>query len=214
MADLPAVRPYPATAKGRETRRRIVDAAADLIYERGVAAVSLDDVRQATGTSKSQLYHYFGDKDDLVHDVIDHQRERVLAFHSPQLSALANWDDIQRWRDAIVLAQAARQCRGGCPLGSLANELAELDGEARQRLSGAFATWEQLLTDGLAGMARSGALRADADPARLALSTIASLQGGLLLAEVERSTRPLEVALDAAIAHMRSFAPGPPESER
>ena len=89
---------------------------------------------------------------------------------------------------------------GGCPLGSLANELAELDAAAREQLSGAFATWEQLLADGLAGMARAGALRADADPASLAVSTMASLQGGLLLAEVERNTRPLEVALDAAIA--------------
>ena len=135
MADVAAVRPFPATAKGRETRRRIVDAAADLIYERGVANVSLDDVCQATGTSKSQLYHYFGDKDGLVHDVIDRQRERVLAFHGPQLGSLSSWDDIQRWRDAVVEVQADRGCRSGCPLGSLANELAELDAGAREQLS-------------------------------------------------------------------------------
>ena len=214
MADVPVGRPFPATAKGRQTRQRIVDAAADLIYERGVAGVSLDDVGDATGTSKSQLYHYFADKDDPVHAVIDRQQERVLAFHRPQLSSLSSWEDIWRWRDAVVDAQAGRGCRSGCPLGSLANELAELDAGAREQLSLAFATWEQLLADGLAVMARAGALRADADPASLAVSTIASLQGGLLLAEVERDTRPLEVALDAAIAYMRSFAPGPPSSDR
>jgi TetR/AcrR family transcriptional regulator, transcriptional repressor for nem operon len=214
VAYLPAVRPFPATAKGRETRQRIVDAAADLIYERGVASVSLDDVGDATGTSKSQLYHYFADKDDLVHAVIDRQEERVLAFHRPQLSSLSSWDDIERWRDAVVEAQAGRGCRSGCPLGSLANELAELDAGAREQLSHAFATWEQLLADGLAGMARAGALRADADPASLALSTMASLQGGLLLAEVKRNARPLEVALDAAIAHIRSFAPGSASTDR
>jgi TetR/AcrR family transcriptional regulator, transcriptional repressor for nem operon len=198
----------PSTAKGRGTRRRIVDAAADLIFERGVASVSLEDIGRATRTSKSQLYHYFGDKSDLVHAVIDRQSERVLAFHRPQLGSLASWDDIQLWRNAVVEAQADRGCRSGCPLGSLANELAELDGAARAQLSGAFATWERLLADGLAHMVEAGALRPDADPASLALSTIASLQGGLLLAEVERNTRPLEVALDAAISHLRSFAPG------
>jgi TetR/AcrR family transcriptional regulator, transcriptional repressor for nem operon len=199
------------TRKGRATRERIIDAAADLIYERGVAAVTLDDVREATDTSKSQLYHYFAGKNDLVLAVIERQRERVLAFHTPHLEAPSTWDEIQRWRDAIVVAQAERQCRSGCPLGSLANELSELDQTARNQVSGAFATWQRLLAEGLAGMITSGALRSDADPAHLALSTIASLQGGLLLAEVERDTRPLEIALDAAITHLKSFASQPRE---
>jgi TetR/AcrR family transcriptional regulator, transcriptional repressor for nem operon len=209
VPDLPVVEPFPVTSKGRATRDRIVDAAADLIYERGVAVVTLDDVREATDTSKSQLYHYFTGKDDLVHAVIERQRERVLGFHTPHLEAPSTWDDIQRWRDAIVEAQAERQCRSGCPLGSLANELSELDQPARNQLSSAFSAWQGLLAEGLAGMIRSGQLRSDADPARLASSTIASLQGGLLLAEIERDTCPLEIALDAAISHLKSFASQP-----
>jgi AcrR family transcriptional regulator len=198
----------PSTRKGRETRQRIIEAAAHLVYERSVAGVSLDDVCQATATSKSQLYHYFDDKNDLVHAVIDHQRERVLSFHRPALESLSTWDDIQRWRDMIVQAQAARGCRGGCPLGSLASELVDLDEPARSQVSGAFVKWEQLLSDGLAKMVEMGTLLSDANTTDLALSVIASLQGGLLLAEIDRSTRPLEIALDDAIAYVRTFAPG------
>ncbi len=206
MPNAPTDEQVPATAKGRQTRQRIIDAAAELIYERGVAGVSLDDVRQVTGTSKSQLYHYFDDKNDLVHAVIDRQGQQVLGFHGPQLHSLSNWDDIERWRSGIVALNAARGCRSGCPLGSLANELSELDDDARDLLVDAFSSWERLLADGLARMIEVGTLSSDADPATLAVSTIASLQGGLLLAELERSTRPLEIALDAAIAHLRSFA--------
>lgn len=202
----------PLTGKGRETRQRIVDAAADLVYERGVVGVSLDDVLRATGTSKSQLYHYFDDKNDLIHAVIERQREHVLTFHRPAFQTLSSWDDIQGWRNMIVETQAARACRYGCPLGSLVNELAELDEFARTQLSLAFAAWEQILADGLAGMVAAGKLRTDANTGDLALSVIASLQGGLLLAEMDRSTRPLEVALDAAIAHLKSFAPSRAES--
>lgn len=206
VPNAPTDEQVPATAKGRQTRQRIIDAAAELIYERGVAGVSLDDVRQVTGTSKSQLYHYFDDKNDLVHAVIDRQGQQVLGFHGPQLHSLSNWDDIERWRSGIVALNAARGCRSGCPLGSLANELSELDDDARDLLVDAFSSWERLLADGLARMIEVGTLSSDADPATLAVSTIASLQGGLLLAELERSTRPLEIALDAAIAHLRSFA--------
>ena len=116
------------------------------------------------------------------------ERERVLGFHRPALESLSSWDDIQRWRDMVVEAQAARACRGGCPLGSLASELADLDEPARARLSDAFMAWERLLSDGLAQMVEAGSLRGDADARDLALSVLASLQGGLLLAEIDRST--------------------------
>jgi TetR/AcrR family transcriptional regulator, transcriptional repressor for nem operon len=49
----------PATAKGRAMRERIVHAAAELIAAKGVAGMSLDDLRSRTGASRSQLYHYF-----------------------------------------------------------------------------------------------------------------------------------------------------------
>jgi AcrR family transcriptional regulator len=199
----------PPTSKGRETRQRIIDAAADLIYGQGVANVSLDDLRLAAGVSKSQLYHYFNDKSDLVRAVIECQRERVLGFHRDVLESLSNWDDLERWRDMVVATQQARHCRGGCPLGSLASELSELDDSARLQLVGAFAGWEQLIADGLDRMIDAGALRPDADTANLAIGVMASLQGGLLLAEVEHGTRPLEVALDAALAHLKSFATSP-----
>src|SRR5439155_1699789 len=56
----------PATAKGRATRERILQAAAELIAEKGAAGMSLDDVRARTGASRSQLYHYFEDRDGLT----------------------------------------------------------------------------------------------------------------------------------------------------
>jgi TetR/AcrR family transcriptional regulator, transcriptional repressor for nem operon len=206
MAPIDAPPGTPPTPKGRATRQRVIDAAADLIFERGVAAVSLDDVLAATGTSKSQLYHYFSGKDDLVHAVIECQRERVLGNHRPTFESLESFEDLVRWRDMIVARQSARSCRSGCPLGTLASGLADVDDGARRQLVDAFSTWDELIADGLARMRENGVLREDADASDLATGLLASLQGGLLLAEVERDTRCLEIALDAALSHVRTFA--------
>src|SRR5271170_1600317 len=105
----------PPTRKGQETRQRIIDAAANLIFERGVSQFCLDDVREATGTSRSQLYHYFENKSDLLHAVIEYQRDRVLSVHRPTFAKLESWTELRRWRDMIVATQAARSCRSGCP---------------------------------------------------------------------------------------------------
>ncbi|MDT7767869.1 MAG: hypothetical protein QOI30_865, partial [Mycobacterium sp.] len=53
------------TRKGRETRARIVDAAAKLMFEHGVAGTSIDEVRNTAAVSGSQISHYFHDKRDL-----------------------------------------------------------------------------------------------------------------------------------------------------
>jgi AcrR family transcriptional regulator len=196
----------PATRKGQETRQRIIDATTDLIFERGVGEVSLDDVRAATGTSKSQLYHYFVDKSQLVHAVIQCQRERVLGNHRPTFESLDSLNQLKRWRDMIVSRQAARSCRSGCPLATLASGLIDVDEDARTQLVEIFSSWRQLIAEGIAHMVERGVLRSDADPEALATSVLASLQGGLLLAEVDRDTKCLEIALDEALAHVGTFA--------
>lgn len=70
------------TPKGQRTRVRIVDATAHLIYERGVTATTLDDVKAAAAVSNSQLYHYFANKEALVRAVIDRRPTRASPSQS------------------------------------------------------------------------------------------------------------------------------------
>ena len=80
------------TQKGAATRERIVRAAADLVLERGAQGTSLDDIRAATATSKSQLFHYFpGGKGDLISAIGALQIERVLDAQRPYLDELDTW---------------------------------------------------------------------------------------------------------------------------
>ena len=150
--------PRSLTARGAATRSRIVDAAADLIYERGVDRTSLDEVMATSGVSKSQLYHYFADKDALVLEVIARQTERVLDAQQPHLEALDSLPALRAWRDAIVRLNKAAHGKG-CPLGTLASELANESEPARKRLAGSFAMWrghiEQRLTLCLHHMTRA-----------------------------------------------------------
>lgn len=130
----------------------------------------------------------------------------VLAAQDPPLSRLDSIAALQAWRDLVVDLQAARHCAGGCPIGSLAAELAETDPVARGELVAGFGRWEGAIRDGLTAMRDRGELRVEADPARLAMATLAGLQGGLLLTQVRRDTAALEAALDVAISHIGSFA--------
>ena len=195
------------TPKGRATRERIVAAASALTYQRGVAGTSTEDVRNAAEVSASQLYHYFSNKRDLIRAVIAYQTKAVLAAQQPYLSHLDSLEALHAWRDHVVQLQQRRNVQGGCPLGTLSCELAEIWPEARADLAESFGQWEAAIRSGLQAMCARGELRADADPERLALGTLAAVQGGLLLNQARRDTAALEAVLDAMLAHIASFSP-------
>jgi AcrR family transcriptional regulator len=191
----------PLTARGAVTRSRIVNAAADLIYARGVDRTSLDDVMAESGVSKSQLYHYFADKDALVLEVITLQTERILNAQQPHLGALDSLKALRMWRDALIELNE-RTHAGGCPLGSLASELANDSAAARKRLAASFTMWSDFIERGLTKMRQSGAVSPSANPHDMSVAVLSAVQGGLLLSKTTQTSRPLEIALDMAIDHI------------
>jgi TetR/AcrR family transcriptional repressor of nem operon len=200
-----AAAPPRLTPKGERTRERIVSSAAAPMLDRGVSATTIDDVRAAAGVSASQLYHYFPDKTALAHAVIQYQADRVVGSQEPSFAHLDSIQGLRAWRDAVVEMQRQAQCRGGCPIGSLASELADQDEQARSGIAAGFERWHAGIRGGLSAMRERGLLTAEADPDDLALATLAAVQGGLLLGQVQRTTRPLETAHDAMIALIESL---------
>jgi len=189
----------PVTEKGRETRERIVNAASELVRERGVASTSLDDVRGRAHVSKSQLYHYFADRDDLMRAVARAASDDVVGGQAGLFAQLDTIDGLRAWADALVALQETRHARGGCPIGSLAGQLAEHDDGARGELADGMDRWQAGIRDGLERMAARGELRPEADPGLLAQRTLAAVQGGLVLTQIRRDPNELRSALDGAL---------------
>jgi AcrR family transcriptional regulator len=206
VAESSTQRPERLTKRGATTRARIVEAAAHLMYRNGVAATTLDEVREQSGTSKSQLYRHFPDKDALVQAVIGLRAAQVMAREEERLQGLDSLRGLESWRDALVRSNELQNGAYGCALGSMANELSDANDEARVVLNDTLQRWERLLADGLERMRTSEVLRQDADAKELAVGVMAALQGGYLLAQAAHDTRPMAIALDMAIEHVKSFA--------
>jgi len=194
----------PTTIRGRETKARIVTTAADLMVKRGVAATSVDDVLRASGVGKSQFYHYFSAKTDLVAAVLQHQLDVVL--RDQDRFDIATWDGIEGWLDSLVGQLEERGFTSGCPLGTIVAEVTDRDDRLQTLAANAFVLWEGRLAGGLQTLKDAGGLRDDADPETLAEEALASIQGGYLLATVKRQARPMRNAIRTAIARLQSYA--------
>lgn len=185
------------TPKGARTRARIVEEAAALIHERGVARTTLEDVKVAAEVSGSQMYHYFPDKNELVQAVIDYQADTIVNQHR---QALGGANGVEAWRRMVITAAKRTKAKGGCPLGSLVGQLAESDPEARALIAARFDQWTAALADGVRALQAAGTLPSDIDPEDLATTLLATLEGGTLLAQARQSARPFETAVDTLLA--------------
>jgi AcrR family transcriptional regulator len=169
--------PQGLTSKGAATRQRVIEGAATLLRRSG-ADVSLDEVRAETGTSKSQLFHYFPDgRKQLLVAVLQHEAEAVITDQQPHIDALTSWAAWHAWRDAVV-AHYRRQGRQ-CPLRVLIAQLAPDDADAAAVTIGLLERWHALLAAGVAAMQQQGLMRTDFEATRAADALLSGLQAAL-----------------------------------
>ena len=194
----------PATPRGRASKARIIEAAAELMYERGIRATSVDDILGASGAGKSQFYHYFPNKSALVAQVLGHQLDQILDEQSR--FRLDSYSGISLWFERLAVMHDAGGLRG-CPLGSLAGEATAHGEHLRETAAVAFGRWESSVASALEAMRRRGEVADSVDPVELAEALIAIIQGGYLVSSIKRDVRPMRAALRVALRHLESFAP-------
>ncbi|GGV79539.1 TetR family transcriptional regulator [Streptomyces gelaticus] len=190
------------TAKGRATRRRIVEGAAAVLRERGVASATLDDIMARTGTSKSQLFHYFpAGKDELLLAVARFEADRVLEDQQPYLGCLDSWEAWERWRDVVIERYEAQGDE--CPLGSLFFQVGRSTPGARAIVSELMRRWQESLAAGIRSLQATGRLPAGLDVDARSAALLAAIQGGVsILLSTGQSTH-LRAALDLGITDLR-----------
>ena len=181
-----------------------MERAADLFSERGIAGTSLDEVLAAAGAGKSQLYHYFHGRDELVEAAVAHRCAQVLAGLTQALGTVTSLAELEQALAGFV-AGFEQMGLPGCPIGSLAAEVAERNEGARLRAAAAFDAWEQLFADALERMRERGELRMDASPAVLATALLAGIEGGMALSQARKDPASLRIAAEAGLAQLRTY---------
>ena len=194
----------PSTSRGRASRERIVERAADLFAAQGIAATSVDEVLAAAGAGKGQFYHYFRGRDELAAAAVGYRCAQGVAGLNQALGDVASLAGLERALAGFVdgFEQAGLP---GCPIGTLAAEVAGRNEEARTGAAAGFDAWERLLADAVGRMRERGELRAGAPAAELATGLLASIEGGMVLSQTRRDIASLRIAVESGLAGIRGW---------
>ena len=191
--------------RGEQTRMRIIRAAADLFHQKGARATSPDEIIEASRTGKGQFYHYFKNKEGLVHEVLQAYVDEIKTGTSQIDYEISSWRDLEKWFLAHLKLQQKYHMTRGCPYGTLGSEVSADDELIRQDVSLIFELVKRKLAAFFVQEKAKGRLRARANTERMADFCVASIQGAMLMGKVDRSSRPVEEVAQEAIAHLRSY---------
>ncbi len=192
----------PKSTKGHATKARILEAAINLIYERGANGTSVDDVLKASGTGKSQFYHYFLNKDQLLLEVLRAQREKYPGKNLADFN-FASVEGISTWLGSVRKDFLAGNYQHGCPIGNIAGELGLASEEVKSAVAATIGAWEAALARGLKAQKLRGYLKPNAEPSEIALFIISVIEGALLLSKTSNSPRYIDAAVSQINQYMK-----------
>jgi AcrR family transcriptional regulator len=192
------------TTKGIATRQRILEGAAAYLRSSDPGNATLDDIREVTRTSKSQLFHYFpGGKEELFLEVARFEAGRVLDDQQPYLGALDSWTAWDRWRKAVIARYKAQGVQ--CPMASLMNQVGSVPGAAEVSTT-LLRQWQDYVQLGIETMQAKGEVSAQINARRTAAAFIAGIQGGVMALRTTGRTDHLEAIFGVLLSYLRTSA--------
>lgn len=170
------------------TRDRFLTAATGLFRRQGYSGTGLKQIVAESQAPLGSLYHFFpGGKQDLALQAISRTSERYQQLLDRVLSEATDVGQAAiTWFDWAARALEETDFADGCPIGTVACEVASSNEALREASRAVFDGWQSRVATRLIGAGVS-----TARARRLATFAVASLEGAIMLARVSRSARPL-----------------------
>lgn len=170
------------------TRDRFLGAATGLFRRQGYSGTGLKQIVAESGAPLGSLYHFFpGGKQDLALQAMSHTAERYQRLFDRVFAETADIGQATiKWFHWAARALEDSDFADGCPIGTVACEIASSNEALRQASQAVFDSWRSRVAAELVG-----AGVAPARARRLATFAVASLEGAIMLGRTQRSTQPL-----------------------
>jgi AcrR family transcriptional regulator len=195
----------PAAKKVQKTRLKIIQAAFELFHKKGINAASVDAILEASGTGKSQFYHYFKNKEDLLHAVVQNLYELDRDKKLPFQYDVNSWRDLEQWFAEFVNFQKSVDCARGCPMATIGYELTSEQELIRQAIHLDLEYRKNSIVKFFHGLKAKGKLKKSVDPDALGDFCYSIVQGGMILAKIRKDIAPFENSVSHAVLYLKSL---------
>ncbi|MFZ5776262.1 MAG: TetR/AcrR family transcriptional regulator [Thermodesulfobacteriota bacterium] len=186
-----------APRKGELTRNHILQTARGVLVTKGFHNTSINDILVATGVKKGNLYYYFSSKEELGLAVLEDAMEEFFTFLNNALHGDDPIAKILNSCDAILQELKKRNFVGGCLFGNTALEMSDSNENFSRVIRQVFSIWTDQLAGLLAEAREEGGLPSAIPDRLLAKTIVATIEGGIMMARVNKDEEDLADCLRA-----------------
>ncbi|MGW0563292.1 TetR/AcrR family transcriptional regulator [Streptomyces sp. NPDC003016] len=190
-------------SEAMSTPERLVEATRDLLWERGYVGTSPKAIQQRAGAGQGSMYHHFAGKPDLALAAIRRTAEETRATAEGVLGG----DGTAYERISAYLLRERGVLRG-CPVGRLTMDPDVIADDALRAPVDETLGW---LRGRLAGIVEEGVAAgefgAGVEPAEVAATIVATVQGGYVLARASGSAAVFDAGVRGLLALLAATAP-------
>jgi TetR/AcrR family transcriptional repressor of nem operon len=185
------------------TRKRLLDAAQELMLAKGYTATSVDDVCEAAGLTKGSFFHYFEGKEDLGMVLVEHFfAARQQMFQSaPFRQKKDPRDRVLGYVEFLIGMTRSPEASKGCLVGTFVQELSQTHPKIRSVCAACLDDQAEFLQEELKQAKTKYAPRARWSPESLAQHVIAVVQGSIILAKAKQDRKLIE----ASLLHLKEY---------
>lgn len=183
-------------SKAERTRQFIIETTAGIFNTKGYAGTSLNDLTDATGLTKGSIYGNFENKEEVALAAFDYNLSKVkgrIQQHLDQANTYSQkllvYSDVYRTFFRLPFIQ------GGCPILNTAVEADDTNNLLKDRAAKALQQWKKGIIDLIKAGVASGEFKEDVEPERIALSMIALIEGGIMIAQATNMPTSLDKVL-------------------
>lgn len=172
-------------SKAERTRKFIIESTAAIFNTKGYAGTSMSDLTEATNLTKGSIYGNFENKEEVALAAFDYNLAKVKEAIQHKIYKAQNYQD-----KLMVYAQVYHQFKGeafpvgGCPILNTAVEADDTHTLLKARAAKAVTEWKKNIVELIEQGVNAGEFKAGQDSIQLALSIIALIEGGVMIAKV------------------------------
>jgi TetR/AcrR family transcriptional repressor of nem operon len=177
-----------------DTREKILSAGASIVLHKGFNHTGIQEILKASGVPKGSFYFYFNSKEDFGLELIDFY-QKLISSGVEKYGRNKPDDPVSKLRQMFewsfkVLEQ--NNYKGGCPIGNLSLEMADINENFRIKLSESISMIKNRIRELIEQAKQQNLLDGSLDAQMLSDFIFSSWEGTLLLMKVSKSTAPQE----------------------
>lgn len=188
----------------QETRIALLEKGMEIMLEKGYSNSGIQEILSALQVPKGSFYHYFESKESYGVEIIRYYDQSYTACLTRTLQN-NQLTPIERLKDYCLSNTknlAARECRKGCLIGNLSQEMADQSEVLRQELSSVMGKWRSIVAACIKEGQEKGEIKRDWQPEAIAEIFLSGWSGAMMRAKTVKNTEPLETFMSLLLDGM------------